>query len=418
MPTFVRFLLPFAAAAGLGAALPGQGAAAATAPDRTMLPDAALVAIEIADPPAAVEAMLSALGTLPEDLPEGTRAQISLGLAGVAVALGATPTGWAERVAGGGAVVGVMPHGSRQVVVAITRPGDLVEASSWFTRIVGNDHHEIVGEHLLLASKPSALPALRAHLEDRGSRWREVAPAAAAVDGRPALVRAVVDLQGLRRTAGRSWPSPAALDPGQRLLLAPLAEVLTDAGWLRIAVAADDAVRIEAVADATARGRASGALLVAAPRPLPAIGAGTAVALRLERSVHALFADPARVLDEDGVLSLQEFLSIADGLDGPGTSFVDDGLGGLGEPFDLLVFDPPPLDDDEARAPLLLPQFALVTSVTGEQAEAMFTRMVRVFGTIVNAERQQRQQRAFLIRARRGDDGGRGVVAESRAWSG
>ena len=395
-------------------ALPGQAA-----PDRTMLPDAALVALEIADPPAAVRALLKALGPVPADLPATTRAQISLGLVGLSVTLGSTPERWAQRIAGGGAVVGWMPHRGKAVAVAITRPGDLVAASGWCERVLGRGHHDLVGEHLLLASAPGALPKLREHLDTRASRWAKVASAPAIVGQAPAIVRAIVDVGGLRDQLQGAWPGVAKLEPGSRWLLAPFVGWLEDATWARASLAVDDGIHIEATADASVRGREVGGLLVDVPRPLPRCGEDVVLSLRFERSLHRLFAESAKFLDEDGVLSLQEFLSIADGLDGPATSFVEDGLGGLGEPLDLLVFGTPPVEPQEERAPLLLPQFAFVTSIRGEQTEAMFTRMVRIFGTIVNAERQQQGKSAFLVRSRRGEDGvGRGIVAESRAWSG
>jgi hypothetical protein len=404
-------------------ALPAQ-----RAPDRSLLPDNALAAIEIADPAAAVQAVLAQLGPVPADLPEATRGRISLGLLGLTAALGSTPERWARRLAGGGAVLGWVPHDGAPVAVAITRPDDPAAAGAWCRRVLGEGHHELVGDHLLLAGTPAVLPKLGRSLERGQGRLAGVAIGTARVGTgqigteevgtAPGLVQAVVDLEAVRSLLGRHWPSPRHLEPGARLLLAPFATAFDQAKWLRINLVARDGVHVRLVADATARGGDGGGLLVDAPRPLPKVSADVAVALRLERSLHGLFAAPAQFLDDDGVLGLQEFLSIADGLDGPTTSFVEHGLGGLGEPIDLLVFGVPALDPDEPRAPLLLPQFALVTSVPGERVEAMFTRMVRLFATIANAERQQQGKRAYLVRARRSDDGGRGIVAETRTWAG
>lgn len=386
-------------------------------PERSMLPDEALAAVEVADPPAAVAALLSALGNVPEGLPMAVRGQVAVGAAAVVVALGGTPQRWAERVAGGGAVVGLLPHEGKAVAVAITQPDDMDGAIKWFSRVLGAERHAVVGKHLLLAGAATALPKLRKHVEQSDGKWGNVALSNCS-DGGSTDIRILVDLQSWRELSGDKWPSAAKLDGVGRFFLAPVAHVLAEARWLRIAIGGGDRLLVEVEADASARGRDDGQMLLAKPRPLPVLPPDGVAALRLERSLHRLFATPETFLDEDERLAIGEFLSIADALDGPHTSFVDDGLGGLGEPLDLLVFASAADEGSDDRAPASLPQFAFVTEVTGKPTEALMKRMLRLFATIVNTERMQMGKQAFLVRNRRGDDGGHGIVSEPRNWQG
>jgi hypothetical protein len=169
--------------------------------------------------------------------------------------------------------------------------------------------------------------------------------------------------------------------------------------------------------DASQRDGDAAGLLTDSPLPVPALSAEAVGALRLDRSLRRLLAEPERFLGPDGVLGVTGFLSIADLLDGARTSFVDDVLGGLAEPFDVFVF-PAARADDSAACPLRLPQLAVVAAVTGADAEAALMRMARTFATIANTERAQQHKGPFFVRARTGDGGGHGLVAEPRAWSG
>ena len=387
-------------------------------PERAMLPDEALVVVEIADPPAAVEAMLAALGDVPDGLPMLVRGKVAVGVASLAFALGGTPQRWAQRVAGGGAVLGLLPHKGKAVPIAIMQPGDMAAAIKWFSRAVGVDRHAVVGKYMLVAGVSTALPRLREHLDQRGGRWGKVAAASDCSDGGATDIRILVDVHGWRKQAGDRWPDGAKLDGGARFLLAPVAHVLAEARWLRVAIGGGDRLFVELEADASVRGRDDGQMLLTTPRPLPVLPPDGIAAMRLERSLHRLFATPETFLNEDERLAIGEFLSIANALDGPHTSFVADGLGGLGEPLDLMVFAANVGEGPDERSPLALPQFALLTEVTGKPTEALLTRMLRLLATIVNAERTRMDKQAFFVRNRRGDDSGHGMVGEPRTWRG
>lgn len=378
---------------------------------RGMLPAATVAMLEVADPALAVAELRAAIGELPESLPDAVRVPLWLGLVGLWTTLQGNPEAWADRTAGGGAVLGWLPATGRLQPFALLRPRRMDAARAWLARFADRVAVEVAGDVLVVAADPALGARVAAAANGPASRW-------ASVDlGAPAAVRFAADLAALRQLAGPAAPHVAALDAGGRFLLAPIVHALETGQWLRAALAGGPRLTLTAHVDA-GLGASPFAALLPAPDAGPAVAlpADGLASLRVDRSVRALLEAPERFLPPDGVQAVRGFLSIADAIDGVRTSFVADLLGGLGEPFELHVLPVTPVAEGVGPR-LQLPGFAVVAALRDPAAEAILFRAAQVFVLIANAERAQRGQSLFTARLQR-SDGGRGLVAEPMPWRG
>jgi hypothetical protein len=386
-------------------ALPAQDSLATL---RGRLPDAAVMVVDIEAPGRAWAELQQAVGPLPEGLPAAVRAPLAVAWLAAWVTLQGDPAAWADRMAGGGACVGWVPTASGLQPIVVLLPRDMAAAKAWLQRFDGV-RSRVLDDVLVIAADASLCQQVAPAAAARG-RWSAVE------FGAPAAVRAVVDLTAARELAGRAAPGVAALDGGGRLLLGPLVHALEHAKWLRLSAAGGERLHLLAAADASLRDAPFAQLLTRAPGAGWPLAADGLAALRVDRSLHALLSRPEAFLAPEDVQAVRGFLSIADAIDGVRTSFVDDLLGGLEEPFQLHVL-PVDVVDGEAVPGLRLPGFAIAAGVRRPAAVEVLFRAAQLFVLIANAERAQRGQLPFLARFERSDTG-RGLVAEAVPWRG
>jgi hypothetical protein len=404
------------AVAADGAAQQRPQAASAAGDLRRFVPDDAVAVLEAAAPGAAIAALRTAIGGVPDELPLQARLPLAAGLVAVWAAVGGDPERWADRLAGGGALAAWVPAGGGVRPFAVLRPNAPAAARDWLRERAPRLAVVPVGDLLVVAGDAALAARITARGDGEGDagRWRTVdlGPAAA--------VRGAVDLTALRRAVGaRPWER---LDGGQRFVLAPILHALAHAPWLQLAVDGGERLTVRAVGLESLRGAPGEAWLARPDRACPVPLAPDGVArLRLDRSLQRLLEAPEALLPEDGVQAVRGFLAIADALDGAHTSFVDDVLGGLGEPFELHVL---PVDRggdaeaDERTAPgVRLPGLALVAPLRDPRAEPILFRAAQAIVLIANAERAQRGQLPFTARFERSEHGG-GLVATPAPWRG
>lgn len=396
MRAMVRRLWVLATTAWLGAT-PAR-AQQDLGPLLAQVPDTAIAVAAAAEPAALLRHLGAFAEPVPDGLPPDVTAAIGAAVAVVRTFCDGAPDAWLERLAGGGAVAAWSPPdgGSVGHWLLVLRPDDLAAAEAWCAERARGAHRS-TRDGLLVVGEGAAVPG----------RWAQtdLAVRAAAHDG----AVAEIDLARLRGRAGADATAALRADGVARWAFAPVVQALEGGERLRLEVTAS-ATRIRLLA-------AVGGAPIATAEPDP----GTAplavlAALRLERSLRALLAEPERVLDAAGVQAVRGFLSIADALDGPQSSFVDDLLGGLHEPLVLHVLPWPPAPDVE-RAPLCLPQFVVSAAVADAAAVDAALRTARNLATIANAERMQRGAAPFVLRTRSADDG-HGLVAEPPPWRG
>lgn len=378
-----------------------------------LLPDDSLLVLEIADPRAAIAELRHAVGGIPDELRQRLGFSAWAGLGALWLATGGDPGALAETLAGGGAVAGLVPAANGLRTVALLRPGDADAAEAWFERHAPATPRAQCGDLLVVASDCDAVAAMAARVANDGprSRWSDVDL------GPPAAARGAVDLGRLRALDGAAAKAFDAHDATARVLLLPLLNAATTADFVALALHGGERLRLQASAAATARLGPLGGLFAPAPAAsgvaLPPDGL---VFVRFDRSLRALLAQPERFLAPAEVLAVRGFLSIADAVDGADSSFVDDLLGGLAEPLALHVLPvAPPLDGPPPR--LQLPGMAVVARMVGPRVESLLGRVAQVFVLIANAERQQRGQPPFALRAH-ATATGRGFVAEPPYWRG
>jgi hypothetical protein len=374
-----------------------------------MLPDDAVAVLDVADPKQALAELRRAIGAVPDELPLAVRLYLSAGLVALWAGAQGNPEAWAERVARGGAAVAWVPTASGVRAVAVLRPGDRESAQAWLHRHAERAAVVAVGDVLVVAADEAL--AERAATQSFASRW-------AKVDfGAPAAVRAVVDLAAVRVLAGAGAARFDALDGVGRFVLGPVVHALEHGAWLRLAATGGDRLTVTASVDASVRGTPFGALLAdAAAGPAVSLGDDGLASLRLDRSVLTLLRDPERFLAPESVQAARGFLSIADALDGARTSFLDDLLGGLGEPFELYVL-PVAATDDGPAPPLQLPGFAVAAPLRKPATEPILLRAAQAILLIANGERAQQYKLPFTARMQHSEHG-RGFVAEAPAWRG
>lgn len=380
---------------------------------RGALPDAVAVVGQVPDPPAAARALLAALGPVPTDLPDEVRGLVGLGLT---VAVGFLGGGLQEVLADlapGGVVFGLMPGPGRPQLLALARVTQPDAAVARLVRFGQGLHSRLEGHHLLLADSAAGVQLLADRLALPG-RWA-ADPGGIAPD---ALAGLWLDLDALRAAAPPDRRRVVdRMDAGGRFLLGPAAAAIDASRRVTVTVHAGASIRLRVHSDGGADGSPLAALLArgGSERTLPAPPPGTGVVLSLDRSLGALLAAPARFLPEAGVAGVDAFLSIADQLDGR-TSFVDDLLGGLVEPFHVYLRMPTnaPAAGD---LPLLLPEFAAVAGVADGRVLPILDRMAQLFTLIVNAERAQQNRFPFVTRRLR-REGCSGLVAEPVEWRG
>ena len=397
MRAMVRRLWVLATTAWLGA-MPAP-AQQDLGPLLAQVPDTAIAVAAAAEP----GALLRHLGAFAEPVPVGLPPDVTAAI-GAAVALVRTfcdgaPDAWLERLAGGGAVAAWSPPdgGAAGHWLLVLRPDDLAAAEAWCAERARGALRSTRDGLLLLGAGAAAVPGSWAQTD--------LAVRAAAHDG----VVAEIDLARLRRRAGADAIAALRADGVARWAFAPVVQALESGERLRLELAAS-AARIRLLA-------AFGGTPIPTAEPDPgATPLVVVAALRLERSLRELLAAPERVLDAGGVQAVRGFLSIADALDGPQSSFVDDLLGGLHEPLVLHVLPVPPAPDVE-RAPLCLPQFVVSAAVADAAAVDAALRTARNLATIANAERMQRGAAPFVLRTRSAEDG-HGLVAEPPPWRG
>jgi hypothetical protein len=379
---------------------------------RAMVPDAAVLVVESADPATAARELQRAVGGLPAGLREHLGISAWAGLAVVWVAIGGDPAAFAAQMAGGGAVVALVPHGDRPLPVLLLRPRDPDAAQRWLQRVAPKLPRVLTGDVLVLCPDADVGRAVAARNAAHAGRW-------ATIDlGPPAAIRGALDLVAIRSIGDKR--TFADLPGAARFLLLPLAWAAAEAPLARFTLAGGERLVLTASAAATVRTTPFAALLpephdASEPADVPLAADGIGM-LRLDRSLRALLATPERFLPPPDVLAVQGFLSIADAIDGASSSFVDDLLGGLREPLVLHVL--PVTPPEEGPPPRLqLPGVAIVAAVADPGAETVLFRIAQALAVISNAERSQRGQAAFPLRARTTATG-RGLVAEPLAWRG
>jgi len=387
-------------------------AAAAQQDLRAFLPDDSLAVVAVGDPRGAVRALHAAVGDVPKGLPPEVAALVGTGLVVMRTLLGGDVDGFVERLAAGGAALAVVADGERARSLLVLRPGDLPAARAWFAARGEGVYAETAGDLLLVAANREGCARLRAGVEKPGSRWVGAATGAAVLSG-------TVDLAAVRTRLGDRAVRVAALDGGGRFLLAPVAHALETGTALRFAVHGGEVLTLQADVDAAVVGSKWEGLLAANGEPramLPLRPDGVAL-LTLDRSLRALLANAERFLGESDQLGVKSFLSIAEALDGASTSFLDDLLGGLREPFTVHVLPVAPGADGEPESPLQLPGLVLTAPIADAAVEPILSRMAQVLATIANGERAQRGRRPFVLRALRSELG-KGFVAEAPEWRG
>lgn len=381
---------------------------------RAVLPDEVVVAIEVTDPAAAWSALLQAVGPVPTDLPDSVRALVGVGLTTLRVWLGAAPAERVDQWARGGLALGFAPAERGFEPLLALRPGDPEAAMAFVERIGGKARVE--GDWVLVGRSFEACERLRRRVADGPSRW-----AAWPVTGeRQPAARMLVDL-----TALRALPTARSLlagfDGGGRFLFGSLAVALDGAERAQLELDGGDALHLRALVSAGHGGGVWSRLSPGrgAPRAVLAAPADALGMVALDRSVHALFMNLAALLREPDVVAAQGFLSIADQVDGAATSFVDDLLGGLRQPWTLYVLPVTPVaaEDERAAPRLQLPGFALVAPIDDPEVETILRRMAQLFLVIANAERAQAGKKPFTMRPERGEHGS-GFVAEPTPWRG
>ncbi|MCA8953112.1 MAG: hypothetical protein KDE27_26610, partial [Planctomycetes bacterium] len=204
---------------------------------------------------------------------------------------------------------------------------------------------------------------------------------------------------------------------------APLLAAVGSARRLELALAvapaadgAENVVRLTAAVDGSAHGtRWAGLLTAAGDARLPSAPPGSVAQIAFGRSVGALLRAPAEYLGSGEQLALQSFLSIADAIDGPQTSFTADLVGGLAEPWVLTVLGP--VAGEGPHSPLVLPRFALSAGIADAEVETVLRRAAQVFAVIANGQRAQQRKLPFVVRNARTAHG-RGLVAEPPVWRG
>jgi hypothetical protein len=387
-------------------------AAAAQQDLRALLPDDSLAVVSAGDPRGAVRALHAAVGDVPKGLPPEVAALVGTGLLFLRTVLGGDPDAFVERLAAGGAAFAVVADGEQARSLLVLRPGDLQAARAWFAARGEGVHAETVGDLLLVANDREGCARLRAGVEKPGSRWVSAATGTAVLSG-------TVDLAAVRARLGERAVRVAALDGGGRFLLVPIAYALEAGTALRFSVHGGAALTLQADVDAAVVGSKWEGLLAAKGEPramLPLLPEGVAL-LSLDRSLRSLLAHAERFLGESDQVGVQSFLSIAEALDGASTSFLDDLLGGLREPFTVHVLPVPAAADGEVQSPLQLPGLVLTAPIGEPAVEPILSRMAQVLATIANGERAQRGQRPFVLRALRSELG-KGFVAEAPEWRG
>ncbi len=368
------------------------------------MPDTAVAVVRCVDPPAAVTALLAALGPVPAGVPDAVRAQLGIGITMVRAFCDGDVGAFADRMARGGAALGFeLAAGGPQPVVVL-RPGDAAAARRWCGEHASGWRVRAHGDCLVLTRGDATAGAAT-------GRWGTES------FGEAAALQATIDLAPLRVAAGSQWPAWERLDGPARVLLAPIVHALGSGTRCSLALHAADGLRLCASIDASVRGSPLGALLPAvAPHAELSLPADGVASLRLDRSFTQLLRTPQQFLDPAQAVVAQSFLSIADGIDGASTSFVDDLLGGLVEPFVLHVLPPEP--EADGPVPLLqLPGFALVAPLRTAAAGELVLQAARMLATIANVERQQRGRAMFLVRPMRTETG-HGLVAEPGPWRG
>ena len=388
---------------------PGNAAGALLA----VLPDEAVAVAWIAEPASAADTFVQALSPVPEGLPVEAVARIGFVVTAVKAAIEDSAAAWATRLMGGGLAVAAVPAAAGEpLLLAVSRPADVESALTWCGKRAPKMHVAAAGGLLLASNRREGIEMLRARAVGTAGRWAGFAFG----EGLQAddSLRIAVDLELLRRIAPQP-PAVTKLAGRDRLVLAPIVDAVDAAKWLRIGFS-PALMRLTMVADAGVRPPFD-ALIAQGARgrqvvPLPEDGLAL---LTVDRSVRALFQDLERFLPESDVLAARGFLSIADALDGPSSSFVDDLLGGLAEPFTLHVLAAGPADGE--RSPFVLPAFALSAPVANADVDSILFRLSQIFATIANAERMQRGQSPFVMR-RINDETGHYLVAEPGPWRG
>ncbi len=401
-------------ALSFAAVVAAQGAVApAPALRLQWVPAGAVAVLDVAGPARFVGGLARALGGWPRDLPADVAALVSLGLLAVRNAVGGDFATQVEKLAGGGAVLAWAPQPSGWGLAAAVRPADPVAALDVARRLFPRACLAEDAGWLLLGERPQALEAMRAARAGE-RRWDAAALPSAAPD---AAVLAV-DLAAVRAGSGGGVPALEGLGGQARFWFAPFAHALRQGRHLRASLAGGDALQLWLDVDASAIGTPLAELLTAAgttrailPMPDEAVAC-----LVLDRSLHRLLARPAAFLPAAAVTDVESFLSVAESLDGPHTSIVDDLVGRLDEPAMLYVLRPAvPLAHE--RPPLLLPDAAVVVRVRDDRVESVVRRVVGLLLVIANAERVQRRQGPLALRDWRCEHGA-GLVAELPEWRG
>jgi len=395
------------------AAMPAQGAADPPASLLAQLPDGVLIAAEIGPAGDLLRRAERALGPLPDDLPQSLRTQIGVGMVALRAFCGGAASDLLDSLAGGGAVLGLVPAGKQPLPLLVLRPGD-PDAARTFLRRFPDVHWQERGDLLLASSTEKGLELLAAGGDGRWAHWPDAKPPAAGE------LRAYLDLAGLREVApGLRADAVEHLDGGGKFFAAAFVHAAATGQRLTLSLrTTDQGFLLDAVADAGVHDERWFELWPqrAHSRTLPAPPAGALLTLTLDRSVTTALCDPARFFDEAGVVAVRTFLSVADQVDGSTTSFARDIVGALREPWTLYALPIAPPADGPAP-PLQLPGIALCAPLAKPAAARDLVRTASALLLIVNVERGRLHKTPFVLRAVHDDDVD-GLCAMPAEWRG
>ncbi|MCC6671931.1 MAG: hypothetical protein IT458_12785 [Planctomycetes bacterium] len=410
MRAFIR--APLLCAALAAASLGAKALQAQQQPAAPGLPPGVLALAGGVPLPEVQRLLLSFLEPLPEAVRDlAAPAVLALQL-GARVATGLSLEELLGTVGGREWALAVLPAAGRPELVLAARPGGARGIEDLLGRLRERAAARWEGEAILIARNETVLGALPPHA---AAAWL-----AAARPGDGEALTLHVDLDRLERERH----GYRNLDAGGRLLLGPWVAAVEAARTLRVVLRVDgESVRATAHVDASPLRAdlpirhvlAAGVATRSVPAPAPEAALG----LDLDRDLRSFFGHLDTIVRAEDLAGARGALSTLDLFFG-GRSFLDAVLPGLGAFPSLQVLPPEdPADGGDAPRPRLrIPAFV---SVWPAREEGMLEPLARAFHgllLVAGAERVQRGERAFQVRAEAERDGIRGHAASLPPWRG
>lgn len=387
------------------------------------LPPGTLGTLELQDGPATLAGLQQAIGPLPKEF---AGAGGWLALAGDLLLRARLGVGIDELIATLAprqVLVALLPGMPEPYLVLLSRVDD-EQAVRELLRKLGEGVAAEVADGVLVVGPDR--PRVQQFLQDRPAAEQSLLAEPEFLEGRPELqpgsgLRLFLDVAALR-ARGPAKSAWSQLDAGGRFLFGPIARRLDATQAIDAVLRLNpDGIEIEALlaaAPGAGDAAADDRLLVhgAQERSMLVPPPGTLLAVSLDRSLRALYADADAILDEDDAAQAKAALSILDAIFG--ISFTDELLAGLREPIDLFVLPRAPELELAPGAPQLrLPALGLVAEVTNPKAVRALERGTSLIAAIQTQERRQQGKEPFLLR-NESADGQRLHVFEPPEWEG